>query len=253
MHAYDTYTSTLLVRLLEWLGALGAPTVLLSATLPAKRRHELLRHYSKGAGWQLSLIDDQPYPRLTYVSEEVSGCVHVALTAKARSLALKWVDGALPRQDAFTFPLAENLIEVLRDGGCVAVVCNTVHRAQQMYCALETAFARLPDRDRPELHLFHAQLLQQDRQKREQFVLRVFGPGKEGQQNPSRPHRAVLVATQVIEQSLDLDFDLVVSDLARSTCCCSALGVHIATRRTMPHVLSRFRHPSLGVSAGRTF
>jgi len=214
-HAYDTYMSTLLERLLEWLGALGAPVALLSATLPSGRRRRLLGCYAKGAGWSVPHIGDQLYPRVTYVSEAASGCIHVSATTKARDLGLRWVDGTLPTGGEGRFALADELAEALRDGGCAAVVCNTVRRAQAMHRALAAAFACQPEHERPDLYLLHAQLLQGERQRREKAVLDAFGPGKdERQPNPLRPRRAVVVATQVIEQSLDLDFDLMVSDLA---------------------------------------
>src|SRR5207248_9773559 len=50
VHAYDAYMTTLLERLLEWLGALEAPVVLLSATLPRERRDRLARAYGNGLG-----------------------------------------------------------------------------------------------------------------------------------------------------------------------------------------------------------
>ena len=89
-------------------------------------------------------------------------------------------------------------------GGCAAVICNTVSRTQRVYQAIQDA-AIVPE---PDLTLFHARFPFAWRDQIEQRVLDDFG--KEGQ----RPHKAILVATQVIEQSLDLDFDLMISDLA---------------------------------------
>jgi CRISPR-associated endonuclease/helicase Cas3 len=57
VHAYDVYMSTLLERTLEWLGALGAPVILLSATLPSERRRSLLEHYARGAGWPARQVE----------------------------------------------------------------------------------------------------------------------------------------------------------------------------------------------------
>src|SRR5207248_10947550 len=65
VHAYDTYMTTLLARLLEWLGALSSPVVLLSATLPSARRRALLAAYARGAGWDEPTIADERYPRLS--------------------------------------------------------------------------------------------------------------------------------------------------------------------------------------------
>lgn len=216
VHAYDVYMSTILESLLEWLGAMSTPVVLLSATLPAARRRSLLDHYARGAGWSVPEFEDAPYPRVSYATAQKAGCAAIAATAKARRLGLRWVDGTLPKElnSGENFPLAASLAKALRDGGCAAVVCNTVRRAQAMYRALEASFAQLPPSERPDLYLMHAQFRHAKRQALEQFVLGSFGLGADGKRNPNRPHRAVLVATQVVEQSLDLDFDVMVSDLA---------------------------------------
>ena len=47
-HAYDSYMRCYLNRVLEWLGAMGVPVVLLSATLPAQQRREMLTSYQRG-------------------------------------------------------------------------------------------------------------------------------------------------------------------------------------------------------------
>jgi len=86
--------------------------------------------------------------------------------------------------------------------------------AQKLYRALKPYFPDLDVADsKPELGLFHARYLYGDREKREEQALQRFGkPGETKVRR--RPHRAVLVATQVIEQSLDLDFDLMVTEMA---------------------------------------
>jgi len=85
--------------------------------------------------------------------------------------------------------------------------------AQKLYRALKPYFPDLDVADsKPELGLFHARYLYGDREKREEQALHRFG--KPNDLNVQRPHRAVLVATQVIEQSLDLDFDLMITEMA---------------------------------------
>ena len=100
--------------------------------------------------------------------------------------------------------LTEILSKKLDHGGCVAVICNTVNRSIEVYQHLRDNLSET------ECLLFHARTLQMWRREREEEVLRKFG--KHHPQD--RPYRAVLVATQVIEQSLDLDFDLMVSEIA---------------------------------------
>jgi CRISPR-associated endonuclease/helicase Cas3 len=209
VHAYDTYMSTLLERLLEWLAALGSPVVLLSATLPRAKRTDLLNAYRRGLG----VAEEDPpadrYPRITRASRsEVGGRSIKASGATRRTLALGWLDGGIDQ-------LPKHLLQQLRDGGCAAVVCNTVHRAQEVYLALRKEFGARPEAERPELDLFHARFLYKDRQEREKRCLRRFGkPDQADGTTAARPRRAVLVATQVIEQSLDLDFDVMVTEMA---------------------------------------
>jgi CRISPR-associated endonuclease/helicase Cas3 len=93
----------------------------------------------------------------------------------------------------------------LKGGGCAVVICNTVGRAQDTYRLLRDSF----DGTEVGIGLFHARFLAKDRQRIETDCLHMFGPD-----SPQRPQRYVLVATQVVEQSLDIDFDVMVTDLA---------------------------------------
>jgi CRISPR-associated endonuclease/helicase Cas3 len=211
VHAYDTYMTTLLVRLLEWLGALGASVVLLSATLPSGRRQDLIRAYARGAGWSLpEAVDSASYPRLTWATGSGTGARHVDTPSRSEPVEIVWVDGRLPGGGDGRFSLGERLRQALAGGGCAAIICNTVRRAQQVYQALKPYFDGQADDGEPELDLLHARYLFKDRERREGRVLRRFGKGP----GARRPRRAVLVSTQIIEQSLDLDFDLMVTDLA---------------------------------------
>ncbi|ACZ42801.1 CRISPR-associated helicase Cas3 [Thermobaculum terrenum ATCC BAA-798] len=204
VHAYDVYMTTLLHRLLEWLGALSVPVVVLSATLPSARRRELVKAYARGAGWQAERdLPPAGYPRITYAAaEDVRGIHFAPSEASRRKVALRWVSA--PEHEA----LGQLLAEALSQGGCAAIICNTVPRAQALYSALREVFPGLAEDGMPELDLLHARYPYEEREVREARTLGRFS------RNGRRPHRAILVATQVIEQSLDLDFDLMVTDLA---------------------------------------
>jgi CRISPR-associated endonuclease/helicase Cas3 len=140
--------------------------------------------------------------------------------------------------DAASAGFGQQLAEALHNGGCAAVICNTVGNAQRTYRLLKAWFP--PE----EVSLFHARFLYDDRARREQAALRRFGkPGA----SVVRPRRAVLVATQVIEQSLDLDFDLMVSDLAPVDLVLQRSGrLHRHRRDTRPPAL---REPTLWLLA----
>jgi CRISPR-associated endonuclease/helicase Cas3 len=202
IHAYDLYTSTLLERLIEWLALLGSPVIALSATLPLSTRRALVSAYARGCGATEPEIEMPvaKYPRLTaFTSQGVTVRSFKASPHVTRSLYLRWVS----EPDWVT-----DLQEQLTDGGCVAIICSTVNRAQEV-------FGQLRDRRyfaEDELGLFHGRFLFIDRERIEKDCLARFGKPKDP--NTKRPKRYVLVATQVIEQSLDLDFDLIISDLA---------------------------------------
>jgi CRISPR-associated endonuclease/helicase Cas3 len=230
VHAYDTYMSTLIERLMEWLGALQCSVVMLSATLPVARRNALLRAWVEGAtgkpGTQIQ-VADQRYPRVSFAG--ASGSVEsFALPVSERSrrlLGLSWID-----RDA----LVEDLLSALASGGCAAVVCNTVSKAQETYSDLRRILDQLPDADRPELELLHSRFMLRDRQRIEKAVLERFGPG-----DSSRPKKAILVATQIVEQSLDLDFDLMVSELAPVDLLLQRSGrLHRHQRQSRPRLLA---------------
>lgn len=211
VHAYDTYMSRLLERLLEWLAAIGSPVILLSATLPNQKRTTLLKSYLKGLGRTLTAEHETAleavYPRLSWATGETEGSRRIEVSDLIRRrLKIEWVGEDVP--------LGQRLAAALVNGGCAAVICNTVHRAQQTYTALKPFFS--PE----ELDLFHARFLFGSRQERETRATVDFGKvgaiidSEDGQRAVQRPFRKVLVATQVIEQSLDLDFDLMVTDCA---------------------------------------
>jgi CRISPR-associated endonuclease/helicase Cas3 len=194
IHAYDAYMSVLLERLLEWLAALGCPVLLLSATLPADKRRQLLAVY---AG---NFAEPPPanYPRITVARAESIEAIPLPTDPSRRqTVALEWHNPGR---------LADDLVTSLQDGGCAGVVCNTVGCAQEVFEILQS-------RLRPqgiEVGLFHARFPFARRMEIERRVLEQFGPPGSG----CRPAKAVLVATQVIEQSLDLDFDLLVTEVA---------------------------------------
>lgn len=197
VHAYDVYMGALLEHLLAWLGALGAKVILLSATLPASARARLLAAYGAGAApasdaYPLLLhgVGDAPVAVLEDPAPETARRTHVAAEAveaeDRTATGAAWVEARL------------------RQGGCVAWIRNTVREAQEAARALR---ARGIETD-----LLHARFARADRNAKEEALLRRFGPP--APENPHRPTARAVVATQVIEQSVDVDFDAMLSDLA---------------------------------------
>ncbi|MEI7989661.1 MAG: CRISPR-associated helicase Cas3' [Chloroflexota bacterium] len=194
IHAYDTYMSALFQRLLAWLGKIGTSVILLSATLPEGTRRQLVEAYT---GTDYQPPETVAYPRLTVAHKEHTDVLSLPVSA-SRSISLEQISYE-----------PQAIVAVLREkmklGGCAAVICNTVNRAQSVYAAIRQVKI-VPDED---CILFHARFPYSWRMEKEDHVLKRFG------KNASPPRKsAIVVATQVIEQSLDLDFDLMISDLA---------------------------------------
>jgi len=191
VHAYDTYTGGLVDALVRWLQQLGCSVILMSATLPDNRRKALLD------AWGCGKVPELPYPRILMAT----GNQVLGSHAECRNLEPIHVEG-LP-EDLET--LAGAVLDSLAGGGCGAIILNTVKRTQEMYAHLKARIG--PD---VRLILFHARFPADQRSAIEKEVLAVFGQGGLA----VRPPRALLVASQVAEQSLDIDFDFLLSDLA---------------------------------------
>ncbi len=208
VHAYDTYMSELLLVLLHWLRELGCSVILLSATLPSSKRRELV------AAWDASLpADEASYPRLTWChgSQKTASSLPIQDDESEDDEVKELKTASKTVQVSRLAPerLADELRQKLECGGCAAIICNTVAGAQSLFQSLRS---ELGDFVQPEHWiLFHARMPFRWRQNREKRILKLFGKKK-----AHRPHRAIVVSTQVLEQSLDIDFDWMASFMAPS-------------------------------------
>jgi CRISPR-associated endonuclease/helicase Cas3 len=184
---------TIIQRLMEWLTVSNSPIILLSATLPYQIRSELVR----ACGGDLAALPDVEYPRLTMLYQDGEVYTLPIPGPPDRRVALQFVSVDLDE-------LLAHVVNAYTAGGCIAVLCNTVNEATRVARALRLHHAVNPD----DVDLFHARFPETWRADIETDVLRRFG------KDSTRPLRAILVATQIIEQSLDLDFDLMVTQVA---------------------------------------
>jgi CRISPR-associated endonuclease/helicase Cas3 len=197
-HAYDAYMTRELETLLEFHAALGGSAVILSATLPKVTRRRLVAAFRKGtsAGRDADpVLNVTNYPLVTSVGptslDEVPQPIRDGLARFVTATRVDELDSALAR-----------VVSAAKAGARVAFVRNSVDEAMAACDWLRDAEV--------EPLLFHARFTMIDRQRIEAEVMRRFGRKRD----PGSPQGHVLVATQVIEQSLDLDFDLMVTDLA---------------------------------------
>ena len=196
VHAYDPYMQTLLRNLLQFQAAQGGSAILLSATLPQKTRQELVDSFTRGTGGISLSLQVNNYPLVTHVNS--NGGMELPLASRSgtgRTVAVQIVHE--------TASVEMLLKEAVAAGQCACWVRNTVADAVSAYERLNR------DLSEDTVMLFHARFALGDRLEIERKVLRLFG-------KDSSKERAgkILVATQVVEQSLDLDFDFMVTDLA---------------------------------------
>lgn len=207
-HAYDAYMSQYLDMAIKWLGIYKVPVIILSATLPEKRRAELIEAYTDSEkhrakhteayvdektadeAWKHSLA----YPLLTYTENN---------TVKQKALAFDGENKEVSVRRIIRDEVAATAGYAVERGGCVGVIVNTVRKAQEIAAELQSAFPKA------EVIIMHAQFIMTDRAKREEQILKRVGKHS----TPESRRGLIIVGTQVLEQSLDLDFDLMITEL----------------------------------------
>lgn len=191
IHSYDVYMDEIILRLLEWCIALEIPVVMLSATLPADKKTALFNVYG-------CKLPEGRYPSITAVLENGSA-VFCGIPATSHRLDIRTsLSPCLNDAEA----IANMAIMAVREGGCLCVLMNTIREAQEVYRAVRAVYTG-------KLLLFHAQFPAARREEIERECLTLFGKDKS-----HRPEQAILVATQVVEQSLDVDFDGMITAVA---------------------------------------
>lgn len=85
----------------------------------------------------------------------------------------------------------------------VLVICNTVRKAQELYEEIKTNEPQFENY----VNLFHSSFIKQDRSKKEEEILNLGAEGKED-------GHGIWICTQVAEASLDIDFDILITELS---------------------------------------
>ncbi|MEH4625568.1 CRISPR-associated helicase Cas3' [Phytobacter diazotrophicus] len=200
IHAYDNYMSRILECLVEKQASDGNITILLSATLSQQQRDRLVAAFAKGAKSRVEapLLGYEDYPWLTQVTDSAVVSQHVETRKEVeRSVKVGWMHG---EQECI-----ERIEQAVSLGKCIAWIRNSVDDAIGIYRQL-LAREVIPAES---LLLFHSRFAFHDRQRIENQSLTQFGKKGSAQRAGK-----VLIATQVIEQSLDIDLDEMISDLA---------------------------------------
>jgi CRISPR-associated endonuclease/helicase Cas3 len=199
VHTYDAYTGTILDALIDLLRGLQCTVIILSATLSHDRREKMLG----------SRLTKNGYPLIT-VSPNAKETKELAVIQDVgNSVVIQWETSDLNAVDQALLRASE--------GQQVLWIENTVHDAQQRYLDLA---ARASDIG-IDCGLLHSRFTIADRAKIENRWVNIFG--KSGWAERNKQGR-ILVGTQVLEQSLDIDADFMVSRFAPTDMILQRLG-----------------------------
>lgn len=206
-HAYDAYMNQYLDQSIEWMAGYGVPVVLLSATLPLKRRKELINRYLKGSKKNkravlkenkkesMQWMKNEAYPLITWSDGQSVRQTSIMQKIKNKTVKISYLKGIETTVDL--------LRKKLEADGCACVILNTIQHAQMYY---KTIKANISDAD---VLLYHAQFTMDHRLEKEKLLLKKMG------KNSSNTERKkfILIGTQVLEQSLDYDADILLTEI----------------------------------------
>jgi CRISPR-associated endonuclease/helicase Cas3 len=225
VHSYDLYTGTLIQHLVKRLRELQATPVILSATLTAKQRASLLGESAP------SDATDAPYPAIT-VKTSGSPSVLLPVVHHTGTKTVQVSPVVVPDFDDVTIVVSQ-AARLAEEGQNVVWIRNTVHHAQEAYRMVNSA----REGDSFEVGLLHsrfpafqrASYLQSTLEELKKYHLHeerwLWMLGKpESPRADARPKGCVLVATQVVEQSVDIDADVLITDLAPTDMLLQRLG-----------------------------
>lgn len=188
VHSYDFYTGTLIALLVEHLRRCGSKIIILSATLTGKQCAQLLG---------VDSLNNEAYPLVSMADgSTVQTRAFPASVQKNVMVECAEVDSAT---------IAERAYSAAEQGQCVLWIRNTVQDAQDAYRLLQAERCE----GGPSVGLLHARFPYWRREDLESDWIDALG-----REATSRPLGCVLVATQVVEQSIDIDADYLITDLA---------------------------------------
>lgn len=197
VHAADEYMLVLLQDLLQHHARQGGSVILLTATLAQQQRQQLVARWLEVLGQPSHCDHNNAFPLATQVSS--AGVQQVALASRAdvcRTLSIEFLHS--------TVNCVATIVAAVAKGQSVVWICNSVADALAAYKLVSMAIA-----DPAQCLLFHSRFALIDRQRIEQQVLGILGKHSTATERKGK----IVISTQVFQESLDADADLMISDL----------------------------------------
>ncbi len=202
VHTYDPYMSELLCRFLEWAGWLNTDVVLLSATIPTRRLNEYIGAYCLGQGkGKLPPIEYLSYPSVLRVVDGEIETIDLNEGTSGREINLEIAWSPTCNGKKVSFQVADEAIALIKKypKAKIGIIMNTISGAQEVAKALVDV-SEVP------IGLLHSRMPAFERRSRVEKAIRDFG-------KESADGANVLVATQIVEASIDLDFDILITQI----------------------------------------
>lgn len=219
VHSYDPYMSELVDRLVGYLIKAGSTVIVLSATLTVTRRRELVE-----AAGAVEVSQPEAYPLITKAAAGEPEAEHIEIREKLEEKKVR-IENRFEADESAAY--WQQVAEIVEAGANVVVIRNTVALAQETYLRLRSLLTEQTPADH--VGLLHSRFPQNERDERETKWTRLLG-----KEDADRPSGSLLVSTQIVEQSVDIDADLLVTDLAPIDLILQRIGRLHRHRRSRP-------------------
>jgi CRISPR-associated endonuclease/helicase Cas3 len=225
VHSFDIFMSQFLYEILRWLGNARVPVIMLSATLASDYKKELIEAYLSGFSKVdsncLSIINEQnSFPLLTVAKPGLIDSKSIDTSKAENPITIYNLESTFTEKKVTIQLIGDetddkNQIDILHkiineaQNAKILIIKNTVKRAQSFYQIL-TEHIDKENNTNTETILLHGRFTDSDKFRLTEEVLSTLG--KERTKSPDK--NIVVVATQIVEQSLDIDADILITDIA---------------------------------------
>ncbi|MEZ0361706.1 MAG: CRISPR-associated helicase Cas3', partial [Hydrogenobacter sp.] len=190
VQAYDPVACAIIVKFIEWVNIMGGKFLLMTATLPEFVNNEIKERIGEGNFEEINIYEEE---------EKFNNIIK----HKLNFLVINNENNVFELLDE----ILDEIINKAQQGKRVLVIMNTVLQAQKVYERLKE---KAPDNMKNNIFLIHSRFTYEDRRNKEvELIEEKFKNPKPQNENEGK----ILVATQVVEASLDIDADVLYTEI----------------------------------------
>lgn len=198
VHSYDPLTVNIIKAFLKFAKAYEIPVIMMTATLPDALKKHFMNIYSS------DFSASRHYPLITSFDADRKKFIEESPEEKPENykITFEQIHGIYDDCDK----IAKKALSLVKNGGCCSVILNTVERAVRTVYELKKKSSDV------EIYLVHGRMTKKQKDAKIKEIVALAGSSEDARRH--RPKKAVFVSTQIIELSVDADFDFMLSDLA---------------------------------------